>query len=85
MVAKLEPELGLCSLGRPEIIDTKLFRLKDWHKRARDDLLKCTQYNMHNTCGYITAFHHTASRVVGITDDEMLNSFVAGLKLKIRE
>ena len=38
-----------------------------------------------NVRGYITAFCHAASCIVGITDDEMLDRFVAALKLKIRE
>ena len=61
------------------------FRPKDWHRRARDDSCKYTQYDMCNTSGYITAFCCTASHVVGITDDEMLDRFVSGLKPKIRE
>ena len=36
---------------------------------------------MHNVSGYITAFYCAASLVVmGITDDEMLDRFVVGLK-----
>ena len=37
---------------------------------------------MHNMSGYITAFHCAASCVVGITDDEILDRFVVGIKLK---
>ena len=59
------------------------FRPKDWHMRARDDLYKCTQYSIHNMSAYTTAFYHAASHVVGITDDKMLDRFVAGLEHKI--
>ena len=40
---------------------------------------------MHNVSGCITVFRHAASCVVGITDDEMLDRFVVGLKPKIRD
>ena len=41
---------------------------------------------MHNVSGYITEYSvHAASLVVGITDDEMLDRFVARLKPKICE
>ena len=50
---------------------------------ARDNLQKYTQYSMGNFSGYITAFYCATSRVVGITDDEMLDRFIAGLKPKI--
>ena len=40
---------------------------------------------MHNVSGYITSFHHAASRVVGIIDDEVLDRFVVELKPKICE
>ena len=42
-----------------------------------------TYSNTHSICqvsGYIIAFYHATSCVVGITDDEMLDSFFAGLK-----
>ena len=39
---------------------------------------------MHNVNGYITAFHHAASRVVDFTADEMLDWFIVGLKPKIQ-
>ena len=61
------------------------FRPKDWHKRARDGLHKCIKYNIRNVSGYITAFHRAVSCVVGITDEEMLDRFVVGLKPKIFE
>ena len=40
---------------------------------------------MHNVSGYISAFCHAVSHVVGITDAEILDRFVVGLKPKIRE
>ena len=40
---------------------------------------------MCNVKGYITVFCRVASHVVGITDDEMLDRFTAGLKPKIRK
>ena len=40
---------------------------------------------MHSVSGYITVFYHAISRAVGITDDEMLDRFIVGLKPKIRE
>ena len=39
---------------------------------------------MRNINGYITVFLFPVSCVVGITDDEMLDKFVVGLKPKIR-
>ena len=59
------------------------FRPKDWYKRVRDNLHRCTQYSMHNMSSYIAVFHCAASRAVGITDDELLDRFVTGLKPKI--
>ena len=56
------------------------FRPKNWHRRARNDLHKYTQYSMHNVSSYITAACCAVSCVVGITDDEMFDRFVAGLK-----
>ena len=49
--------------------------------------MTCTnaQYSIHSVSSYTTAFYHTASYVVGITDDEMLDRFVAGSEAKIRE
>ena len=38
---------------------------------------------MHNMSGYITAFRYAASCIVGITDDEILNRFVVGIKPKL--
>ena len=40
---------------------------------------------MRNVSDYVAEFYYTASCVVGITDDEMLDRFVVGLKPKIRE
>ena len=40
---------------------------------------------MQNVSGYIAAFHHATSRVVGITNDEMLDRFFARMKLEIRK
>ena len=40
---------------------------------------------MHNMSGYIIALHCAVSHVVGITDDEILDMFIAGLKPKILE
>ena len=40
---------------------------------------------MYKIIGYITAFHHAVSHIVSITDDEMLDRFVAGLKPQIDE
>ena len=40
---------------------------------------------MRNVSSYITAFHCGVSHIVGITDDKMLDKFVAGLKPIIRE
>ena len=52
------------------------FGPKDWHRRAKDDLHECTQYDMHNASGYIIAFYLAASHVVGIADNEMLDRFL---------
>ena len=52
--------------------------------RARNDLHKCIQYSV-LLCGYITAFYLTASHVVDITDNEILDRFFVGLKPKICE
>ena len=48
-----------------------------------DGLRKYTQYSMHNVSRYVTAYHYAISYIVGITDDEMLDRFVVGLKPKI--
>ena len=40
---------------------------------------------MGNISGYIAAFHHDASRLVGITYNEMLDRFGARVKPKIHE
>ena len=56
---------------------------KHWHKKARDDLYKCTWYSMHNMSGFITVVHYAASRVVDITDNKILARFFIGLKPKI--
>ena len=40
---------------------------------------------MCNVSDCITAIHRAASCIVGITDDEILDGFAAGLKPKIHE
>ena len=40
---------------------------------------------MHNVSGYVTIFCSATSPVVGITDDEILDRFSAGLKPKMRD
>ena len=54
------------------------FKPADFHRRARDRLARCQQ--THSVARYIDAMKRIAQQVNGVTDDEMLDRFVCGLK-----
>lgn len=57
------------------------FRPADYHRRARDALASCSQTGA--VSRYIDAMKRHGQRVAGITDDEMLDRFIRGLKSNV--
>ena len=58
---------------------------KNWNRRAPDDFKKCNQYSATYSSGYKGVFYHAAANANSITDNKVLEPFVARLKPKIRE
>lgn len=57
------------------------FKPADFHRRARDKLARCKQTGA--VAPYIDAMKRIEQQVHGITDDEMLDRFIRGLKPEI--
>ena len=58
------------------------FKPADQHRRARDALANCTQTG--SVSKYIDTMKRLAQRVAGITDDEVLDRFIRGLRKSVQ-
>ena len=60
----------------------RYFRPADFHRRARDSLANCVQTK--GVPAYIYAVKKCAQRLPEVTDDELLDRFVRGLKANVQ-
>ncbi len=58
------------------------FKPADQHRRARDALANCTQTG--SVSRYIDTMKRLAQCVAGITDDEVLDRFIRGLRKSVQ-